>query len=364
MKRGSPSGPKHQQIATQLRDAILKGSYAEGARLPSETELVERHGVSRPTVGRALRDLQREGLVERRVGSGTFVRRRAAAKGGLWGLIIPGLGNTEIFEPICAELAQRAQRHGFSLLWGSAAGEGLTPAAQALQLCAQCLERRVAGAFFAPLELTDAREEINARIVAELKDAGIPLVLLDRDLYEFPRRSAHDLVGIDNTAAAYVLTEHLLQQGSRRPVFVARPLSAATVEQRILGFRGALAAHGIASVEKRVSLGDPADPEFARGLVRQADACVCANDHTAALLMHTFEALGVHVPRDVRIAGFDDTRYAKLLAVPLTTMHQPCREIGAVAVRAMLERCQAPDLPPRQILLEAALVVRSSCGAR
>src|SRR5438309_747044 len=79
------------------------GRWKEGDRLPSEAELVRQFGASRITVGRAVRDLQQAGLVERRAGSGSFVRAaRARPSPGLsFGLLIPDLGETEIFEPIC-----------------------------------------------------------------------------------------------------------------------------------------------------------------------------------------------------------------------------------------------------------------------
>jgi LacI family transcriptional regulator len=63
------------------------------------------------------------------------------------------------------------------------------------------------------------------------------------------------------------------------------------------------------------------------------------------------------------VVGFDDVRYATLLSVPLTTIHQPCREIGQVAVRAMQERVRNPNRAPLEILLPHRLVVRGSCGA-
>ena len=62
----------------------------------------------------------------------------------------------------------------------------------------------------------------------------------------------------------------------------------------------------------------------------------------------------------MRLAGFDDVRHSTLLPVPLTTMRLPCRELGMVAVRTMLERIREPDMPPRQIILDARLVVRRS----
>jgi DNA-binding LacI/PurR family transcriptional regulator len=70
------------------------------------------------------------------------------------------------------------------------------------------------------------------------------------------------------------------------------------------------------------------------------------------------------VPKDLLLASFDDVQYARLLSPPLTTIHQPCEQIGAVAVQALLQRIREPDTPPREILLHAPLVVRRSCGAQ
>ena len=78
---------------------------------------------------------------------------------------------------------------------------------------------------------------------------------------------------------------------------------------------------------------------------------LCANDHVAALLLRSLERAGVRVPDDMRMVGFDDVRFATLLSVPLTTMHQPCREIAQVALRAMLDRIDDPTIPPRGLAL-------------
>ena len=69
-----------------------------------------------------------------------------------------------------------------------------------------------------------------------------------------------------------------------------------------------------------------------------------------------------NLPRDLRIVGIDDVEYAKLLPVPLTTIHQPCREIGQAAVAAMLDRIEQPEMLTRDILLDCSLMVRNSCG--
>lgn len=220
----------------------------------------------------------------------------------------------------------------------------------------------MAGIFFAPLELTSDRTSVNQTIANLLDDAGIPIVLLDRDIVQHPARSRYDLVAIDHRRAAHVLVADLIGRGERKIVFVARPQSAPTIALRIAGYRDALRDAGREPVSHQVQFGDPANPAFVRRLLRMGRdvAYVCGNDITAATLMHTLDTLGVAVPQEVRIAGFDDVRYAQLLRVPLTTIHQPCKSIGTMAMEVMRERIERPSLPARDILLDAPLVRRLS----
>ena len=90
------------------------------------------------------------------------------------------------------------------------------------------------------------------------------------------------------------------------------------------------------------------------------DAFVCRNDPLAAKLLQTLAALGLKVPRDIRVAGFDDAKIAKLLNPPLTTIRQPVKRLAETAVASLLERIRNPDLAPRAILLDAQMVVRRS----
>ena len=78
--------------------------------------------------------------------------------------------------------------------------------------------------------------------------------------------------------------------------------------------------------------------------------------------MRTLDTLGFSVPEKIRVAGFDDVRYAELLRPSLTTIHQPCTEIGTIAMQVMLERIENPKLPPRDVLVHSTLIVRKSCG--
>jgi GntR family transcriptional regulator of arabinose operon len=348
-----------------LRKAITGGEYQPGEKLPSEAGLVERFSTSRLTVQRALKELQHQDLIERRAGSGTYVRQIEPATNHVFGLLIPGLGETEIFEPICQGMARAGRAGGHALLWGDTTHGAADKEQQTKELCDYYLSREVSGVFFAPLELTPGKDDVNQWVVDTIKKKNIPLVLLDRCIYRYPRRSAFDVVGIDNRRAGFVVTEHLLRHGCKRLLFVGRPNSAPTVDVRIQGFRDALASFAVTCATGQIHIGDPGDAKSLQAVVdtTSPDGMVCANDVTAARLMQTLKALGIQVPQQMRMVGIDDVKYAELLGVPLTTLRQPCREIGEAAISTMLERIANPHLPARDILLDCKLMVRRSCGS-
>jgi GntR family transcriptional regulator, arabinose operon transcriptional repressor len=352
---------KYQQVYSALRRDIQSGRLAKGDRLPSEADLGRLFGASRITVGRAVRDLQAAGLVERRAGAGTFVKVPAAAGGLSFGLLIPNLGETEIFEPICQGMMASPLAEEHALLWGSLNGASRSREEDAWRLCRQYIDRRVSGVFFAPLEMTAAKDSVNEQIAAALDAAHIPVVLLDRTVEPYPQRGHHDLVGIDNRRAGYVITEHLLQRGARRLAFVGPPHAAATVDARAAGYREALYAAGAAVDPALVQRIDPEDSAAVNALMtHHPEGIVCANDRTAARIMRTLLGLGCKVPDDIRLVGIDDADFAELLPVPLTTLRQPSRQIGDAALTTMLQRVARRDLPTRDVLLHCELIERAS----
>ena len=175
-----------------------------------------------------------------------------------------------------------------------------------------------------------------------------------------PERSKYDLVGIDNHSAGFRLANHLLAQGARRIDFLMRPNCSYSVHRRFDGVCTAVFHHGRAEVRRIVA--DPGDAEKLRGLFRRRrpDAVICGNDATAALFKQTAESLSLRVPDDLLLAGFDDVSIASLLSPPLTTIRQPCREIGEAAFMALVGRINDPSLTVREIYLDAPLVVRRS----
>jgi len=356
---------KHRRVFDHLLGCIQSGELKAGDRLPSEAELGKLFDASRITVAKAVLDLQRMGLVTRRPGAGTHVQGQHPTFGRTFGLLIPELGLTEIFEPICHGMMRSPFARPDALLWGNTSATVREAAQEAEQLVQSFIVQKVSGVFFAPIEQTSEKDAVNRRLARTLERAQIPVVLLDRCYMPYPERSAHDLVGVDNRRVGYIAASHLLGLGVKRLVFLGEEHAANTVDARIVGVYEALRHFGVGTETSPIWRGSPEDEGFVRRMLERArpEGIVCANDLTAARLMQTLLRLGVGIPEEMRIVGTDDVKYASLLPVPLTTVHQDCAGIGTVAMATMLERLEHPELPIRDVLVPVRLVVRQSCGA-
>jgi len=193
--------------------------------------------------------------------------------------------------------------------------------------------------------------------------AGIPVVLTDCDVTGYPVRSRYDVVGADDVDAGYRLTCHIIERGARRLVFFMPKFGGTSFENRSRGFGAAVDA--APRCRGSVMIGVSEDVVAVKRMMRRGDApdaIVCGNDRVAAALMTTLASIGKRVPGDVMVAGFDDVNFARIVSPGLTTMHQPCAEIGAAAYQMLLARVENTGLPPRSICLTAPLVIRASTG--
>jgi GntR family transcriptional regulator of arabinose operon len=356
--------PRHRAIYEELLAEIQSGLYKPGDRMPSEAILCERFDASRITVAKAFQSLQRDNLVTRRPGSGTYVEKIVQESSRQFGVLIPDFGSTDIFEPICQGILRSPAGRSHSLVWGAPLPDTGDRVQASEALCQQFIAQGVSGVFFAPTEYTETSDETNRDLVSLLERAGIPVVLLDRDFERYPDRSNYDLVGIDNHRAGHVLTRHLLQAGAKRLIFAMRPNSASTVDARAAGYRDAL--YKLQPEGKPIFFStDFTNAENVKRMLDRykPDGIVCANDVTAARLMQTIIGLGLRVPQDIRMVGIDDVSYAKFLPTQLTTLRQDCGEIGAAAMTTMIDRLNVPSHPVRDVLVRCDLIVRASCGS-
>ena len=223
---------------------------------------------------------------------------------------------------------------------------------------------RAEGVIFRPFVAEDM-VATNNEIVSILRHAEIPVVLIDSDITTPPNRSICDLVAVNNVSAGRIIAGHLHDCGYGRIAFLmedGNPSANANWSNRLFGLAGELALLGCEGGVRRLDLAPGNEREIGRLLRSRArpDAIVCGNDEQAILLTKTLARLGKRIPDDVAVVGFDDIEAARLANPPLTTISQPVRKLAATAFKTLLARIRYPNNDPREILLDAPLVIRRS----
>jgi LacI family transcriptional regulator len=224
-----------------------------------------------------------------------------------------------------------------------------------------CLEllraKQVDGVLLTPVQ-TDRRD------VERLHASGMPFVLLLRHFADVES----DYVITDNEAGGYLATAHLLDLGHTRIGHLAGPTFVSSARGRLAGYRRALAERGLPFQEDLVvhspfTISDGYDHAFA--LLDRPDrptAVFAANDMQAIGVMKAARALDLTIPDDLALVGGDDIELAEFLQVPLTTFHQPAREIGSHGAEILIERLRGTSEERRRMVLTPRLIVRRSSG--
>ena len=352
---------KHRTLTDALKAEILSSKYSASRAIPSEAQLSRKFKVSRTTVRKALDSLHHEGWIRSVRGRGTFVTRKGAAR--KIGLVVPGVSYSEFFPPIVDEISRLTRDSGYTLLLGNAVER--RPEARARQtvlFVRDFVAEGVAGVVYQPIEMVADAEKANRAALSVLDAAEIPVVIIDSDFTKSPRRSGYDVVGIDNVAAGMAVAEHLMSLGVTKIHFQSRPLCSASVSDRRSGVIAAMSSSGAMARSFRDFKAEPDDIAALKAHLRRGrpEAFVC--DTAAVRLKISLEKLGLRVPDDIRLVGFDDVRYAKIVTPQLTTVRQPCAKIAEAAFRRLLARIADPSLQPCTISLPADLVVRASSG--
>ncbi|MFI7128030.1 LacI family DNA-binding transcriptional regulator [Nonomuraea sp. NPDC050153] len=220
------------------------------------------------------------------------------------------------------------------------------------------LRRRPSGVIAVFSGLTETQHE-------QLSRREIPLVLLDPA--DVPARNIPS-VGAGNWTGGLTATRHLLELGHRRIAIIAGPDSALSSRARLDGYRTALDMAGVPVDPELIGRGDffiEGGLAEAHHLLRLPDrptAIFATNDGQAIGVYHAAHQLGLRVPDDLSVIGFDDMPSVRWAIPPLTTIRQPLTEMAAAATSMLLTLAHGEQLPQSRVELATELVVRESTG--
>jgi LacI family transcriptional regulator len=283
------------------------------------------------------------------------------------GIIVPMIGH-----PVFSSLIERIEAVAFERGYNVILCDARLDVAREIEYARRLLQRRVEGVIVIPYS---KRSRQSDRHLIELQERNIPVVLLE---HELPSNRFTGVVA-DNFAAAHQVTRHLIGLGHRRIAYAFHPSHPGDFvgQERLEGFKQAMAEAGLG--EHATLLLDACDFDERQVLVYHREvvaACFSRNDRPTALFagmdllairaMQTLRELGLAIPRDVSVAGFDNVEFAPFTQPPLTTVQQPTEEMGRRAAEILFDRIEEKSNSRRKTLCErlpCRLVLRQSCGA-
>ena len=196
-----------------------------------------------------------------------------------------------------------------------------------------------------------------------LWDENIPFVFMDREIEGVNA----DVIRVNNQLGMRLIAEHLTNLRHERIAMVSGPLDKASGYERYRGLRTALANLGVRLEDASVRFGDFRTASGREGTIEllrlspPPTALVIANNQMTLGALLAIQELGLRIPNDISVVGFDDPEWAPLTNPPLTTIAQPAYEMGVRTMRLLLDRIDGDsDGNARRVLLEPWLVVRES----
>ncbi len=199
--------------------------------------------------------------------------------------------------------------------------------------------------------------------IEDLNSQNVPYVLID---YAGEQMAHANTVRATNQKGVQEATTYLIQLGHRQIGFITGQLAVGSSVERLAGFRQALREHNIPQDPTMQVIGDFMEPSGYLGAQQllahptPPTAIVCSNDVMAFGAIRAIQEMGLRVPQDVSIIGFDDVPESRTFRPKLTTVRQPLQEMGRVATRILVQMIEKSSSAPNQIALPTELIIRES----
>lgn len=321
--------------------------------------------VSHMTVSRALsndprvREETRKRILQlvKELGYRPDARARAFAskKSHLIGLVVSDISN-----PFYAELARgiedKAHEQGYNVIFCSTDNK---PERMGTYVHLM-MDAGVEGLIFASCRLREP-------IVEKLIEEHFPLVLVNRKL----KGEAFNYVVLNNVQGAYEITEHLINLGYRKIAIITGTSNLSTGIDRLKGYQQACKDHGIDLNNNYVIQGPftrETGYEGTKQLLSMKDrpeSIFGGNDYIAMGVIDAVEEMGLHIPEDIALVGFDDTEFASNQRIKLTTVSQRRYEMGNLGVQILIDYIERKETDyTHKVILEPRLIIRESCGQK
>ncbi|WP_068784588.1 GntR family transcriptional regulator [Paenibacillus phocaensis] len=354
MSKKDLAPPKYQMVKNYVLSQIKNQEFTEDERIPSESEFSKLLDVSSITVRKALSELVNEGVIYRIRGKGSFVASQTAAvpdkNSNLVAFVISGI---ELYDSSYLQIMRGIQsflgKQGCKLIIEFVENDF----EQERELVLGLIQTELRG-----ILIYSSDPEAAKSYLGEIRKKGIPFVMLDRSPSGYPV----NVVACNNHDGAYEAVEYLIKQGHRRIGFAAYDYHLSPEVDRYNGYRNALSNASIPIPESLLFLNKEIDYDQLASLIRNGEitALFCANDKRALEVLEQLTVLGIRIPEQVSLMGFDDFESSKFAKVALSTVKQYFDIIGYESAKLLFEMTEGSSYGNKKVMLPTSLVLRDT----
>lgn len=351
---------KYEEILRWIKQRLDEGNLKPGDRVESEHQLCSQFQVSRQTVRHAISVLENEGLVERRRGSGTYIKSSVniqdKEKKTMQVAVMTTFVQEYIFSAIIQEIEHELSRSGY----GMQVSFTNNSVEKERFILKNILEKNMVDGLIAETTKSGLPNP-NLDIYKKIMSKGIPVIFINS---YYPGLDA-PYVCLNDKMAGKMITNHLIKSGHRKIAAIFKA-DDGQGHMRYAGYIEALMAADIRIRGEHIVWIDTEDvrnmkedSSWILRRIRGCTACVCYNDEVASNLVAVCLEQGIRVPEDLSIVGIDDSELATFCEVPLTSVKNPIRDLGKITALEMLELMKGQAVP-KATELDPEIINRNS----
>lgn len=352
----SDSSPKYYQLKRYLLDKIQRGEFAPGQQLDTENVMAKQFELSRQTVRQALGELEQEGWIVRQQGRGTFITDQTKKPKPI-GLIIKSIGNYT-FPDIVRGIENRLNDAGFELKLYLSQDDP----EKETECLKRVLDSEIDGLIVEPAKSIESCS--NLHFYQEFAKRHIPCLFI----HSFWNELDPAYLILDDCQGGYLATHYLLNLGHRRIAGIFNIESIQGVNRQE-GYKKALQEYGIQPEQRLIGEYQYRSDfatfpfQFMQEILERPQcptAVFCYNDMDAIRALDAIRQVGLKVPDDISIIGYNDSGLTTVSEVKLTSVKHPKRDLGLQAASLMINMIKRRIEKPRMII-QPELIIRSSC---
>lgn len=363
---------RYKEIKNLLTEEISRLRPSD--RLPSRPELCERLDTTRTTLDKAIKELEKEGLLVSKLGSGTYIAslmETEKLQPGSWGIIVPSV-TLDTYPALVRGVENVTQLYDVNLILCNSDND----MEKQERYISRLLVSGVSGFIIVPVITQDPQQ--NTRLYNQLIDTRVPFIFCNRSIegIDVPVVTSSSYYG------GYIATKHLIARGYKRIAYISVQ-KYRTSEERCHGYISALIESGI-EIDRTIVVmkADPPEGENDGGRLpgyremkrllageEPVDAVFCFNDKVAEGVYQAIKEAGLKISGDIGVIGYDNTDVSSALFPPLTSVSYKSDEIGEMAANLLYKMLNGEKLSDfSSYLFHPEIVLRSSClekgGAR